>query len=344
MNKTVLLACCDFLILATLSLSYVPKSITTEIPPKELPVSTEFHLDEATESEDQLLMLSTLYEQRLKELSAETNSTHEKLADKKAAFNDLNEEYLKLKSKYEVLLNKQNEAPRPASGEIAKSRIEIVVNMKEEDSFNPDSMRARHYTALARVNDQAHIIAHAKNLGLYWPELLEDGHISELRVIIAKPGDNAWSYRATTDIKSLREVPGICLIPLASTVKSTALPLLTENPEEHLKRLKVLKADGRIIQVQQATSLPSDSEVIEISEKRFLGQPDNIATGDLVLTNNGQILGMVTATKIEGNTRRHITHILAKIDTTNYAKIPLLKKKEDKYFVDFVEAVKKTFQ
>ena len=140
MNKTVLLACCDFLILATLSLNYNPKVSNSQNEPIYLPISNDFQLIEPEDDKSELLLISNLYESQLKQLKEESNTFQKKLITKENDFEKLNEDYLRLQSRYQQLITNQ-QSDKSLYSNVTDSLIGVTVNMKEDDSFSPDLFR-----------------------------------------------------------------------------------------------------------------------------------------------------------------------------------------------------------
>ena len=342
MNKTVLLACCDFLILATLSLNYNPKVSGSQVDSTELPVSNDFQVIDSEADDSESLVISSFYEEKLSELKEQNVDFQKDLMAKESEFEKLNKDYLALQSKYQQLASKQ-QSNKSLHGKISESRIEVTVNMKEDDSFSPDLFRLRHYTSAVFKDGRIYLIAHRKKLGLEWPELINDGDILEYKMILANPGVNPWSFINSSSINSLNELPEICVVKIPAKYQQQALPILDRKPLSYLNDLYALKTDGRIIKIEQATNLPKDNSIIEISEKRFLGEPDGLALGDLISTSSGKILGMVTSSKVEGNTIRYKVSLLAEFDFNNVFRIPVTKSRAEKYFKSFVDAAKELY-
>lgn len=339
MNKTVLLACCDFLILATLSLNYNPQSDTPVAQDESLPVSNDFSIQENDISTNQdLFVFNAIYEKKLSALQEEKSILNDELEHKDEDLANLKELHQSLQKKYQTLLSQQGNS-EAIFDLVNSARLELTVNIKEDDSFNPDSLRLQTYTPAITHSGINYAVVHRDNLGFNWPELTNDGHISDYSLILSKKDSSPWSYRSTVDVEILNENTNICLIPLSSNITIKPLPVLQNSPGKYLKNLYAFKSDGRLIQVVQATTLPGKVNEIELSEKRFLGQPDQLKIGNSIITESGLAVGMITNTIIDGNTIRHIATLFSAPDFSNISKIPVTKKKGDKYFSELVNEV-----
>ncbi|MCH2207515.1 MAG: hypothetical protein MK132_16785 [Lentisphaerales bacterium] len=343
MNKTVLLACCDFLVLATLSLNYNPQTQDSLSPNEILQQSNEFTItDEDVDRSQELFALSAIYEKQLASAQQEKTRLNEEIKLQKGNFAELSSDYQSLREKYKILLQKKMNLPTAIHDRVNSSRLEVSVSIKEDDSFNPDLFRMQTFTSAASIRGKSYAVIHRKNLGFTWDELVNDGHISDYSLTISQRGKNPWSFRNTASIQILNELSQICLIPLSSELQFKAMPLLKGSVGKHLKSLYALKSDGRLIKVSHATTLPTKSNDIELSEKRFLGQPDSLEAGNVILTESGLIVGLITNCKIEGNTVRHSVSLLSSINPSNHLAVPVSKKQDEKYFSDLVRAVLQT--
>jgi hypothetical protein len=344
MNKTILLACCDFLILATLSLNYKSDVHKNSSPRQEIPYSDDFEL-KPEEEKDQDLLTTAIYERKIAILLEGQQESEYKLTQKKEELQDLSKQFSSLQKSYSTLLQKH----KLNSGDrihqiIDQARLQVTISMTEDDSLTPDFYTNTFYSCCFNFNGKNYLLADFKDLGLSWPELINDGHINRVSMIMAKANENPWSSQFNSAIQSLNQAPSLCIVEVSSKYEMTQLELANKaDTLNKLDKLYAAKSNGRVIKIQQAAILPHKRNSIEISEERFLGQPDKLATGDLVITETGKLIGMIGKTSIDGNSLRHNVIQLSQIDLKNRTSIPLGKINQQGYFSDFVNKAKQVF-
>ena len=337
MNKTILLACCDFLILATLAMMQFnksPESTTTE----SLEISSDFALgsDEATsETSTSEAIFLELKIQKLQsaliQKAREQGRQEIKLQSVITANNNLMSQIQKLKLGTQTSIHQA----------VAKARWQINISMREDDAVSPDNFSRRLFTCVLKIGEKFYLPADFNKLGLNWDELINDGHIDTLTVTVGRTGVNPWSSYVKAGFFSMHQDPSCCFIEiLPSRVKSAIGIVKRQDIHKDLNRLFAAKSDGRLIKINNAAILPDSPQWLDINEERFLGHPDKVEKGDLIVTESGLAVGIVTAARSTANRQRLKAFIMDYFTFADFAKIPLEKKKTENYYVDFVQSVR----
>lgn len=333
MNKTILLACCDFLILATLAL--IPlKSRPVEKSDNSIAESSEFHVDGESLETDMTEVLSNIQVQALKE---ELEQTNKELAQKDE-LNKHQSEKLASKDKQIASLNSElKRYSRPVYQTVQQNRWQINVAMKEDDSFNPDLFKTDFFTCAIEINSRVFLAAEFNRLGFSWSEIINDGNIAILNINIARTGENPWSTVCSQPLISMNQDPGLCLIPApANRVYDPLKVIPYKQLPMNLENLYAAKCDGRLIKIKNASIIPNQPEWLTINEERFLGHPDKVEKGDVIVTSQGTVVGIITQAQRTGNENRLKCFILSKLDLSAKIDIPITKKTTSPYYNEFV--------
>lgn len=338
MNKTVLLACCDFLILATLALTSFKQDpiLSSE---ESLKPENSFHVEESEDSQEDLV--ESFYEVQLNKLNEQLSTTQEELQKKerelvnqKLLAQNKDSELQKLK----LELNRRNTSVYKS---VLNNLWQVNVSMKEDDSFNPDIFRTSFFSCAFSLEDKTYLLTEFNNLGFNWDELIADGNINDLSITLAKTGPNPWSSICKGPIYSMNQDPAICLITLPKSRVYEPLQILPYSKlPNYLEKIYAAKSDGRVIKVKNVSIIPNDPDWITIDEERFLGHPDKVERGDVLVTNDGFLIGLVSHEAKTGNKSRLTAFALSKLDVSESAKIPLSKSKQERYYTDFVNKVR----
>lgn len=336
MNKTVLLACCDFLILATLALSSFKKNPEQQNTVSDLEPDSSFQLSETEEKQDDDLSFAIYLEnlnsanEKLSKVNNELQNTKAELSKEKLLGLQKDSEINSLKLK----LNGQNKSVHKT---VLENLWQINVSMKEDDSFSPDLFNTSFFSCSFEIDDNTYIAADFEKLGFMWPELIEDGHISKLSLTMAKTGPNPWSTSSKGPVFSMVQDPSLCLLKVPKTHSTAPIKILSHAKlPNYLEKIYAAKSDGRVIKVKNISIVPSAPSWISIDEERFLGHPDKVEKGDMIITSDGQLVGLITKEIISGNKRRYLSHSFSMLDIRESVQIPLTKKNSDKYFNEFV--------
>ena len=339
MNKTVLLACCDFLILATLALSSFKKAPLPEAE-SSFEADNSFQVSENEEVDDKRIT-EMYYQQKLNELEKESEELRAELLETNKELLSEKETSARKDSKIHSLTKQLAATKNTVFKKVLNNLWQVNVSMKEDDSFRPDSFQTSFFSCSFKLEDSTYLLADFQNLGFQWTELLNDGNISRLSITLAKTGPNPWSSLCKNPILSLSQVPGLCLIKVPKSRVYSPMDTVNEkNMPNYLDKVYASKADGRIIKVANVSVLPNSPSWIVIDEERFLGHPDKVEKGDVLVTGNGLIIGLVSKEKRSGNKSRLYSHLISSLDLSEHREIPLKKNNSDVYFKDFVEAAR----
>ena len=253
MNKTVLLACCDFLILATLALTSFKKTPENQTN-SELEPDSSFQVLENEDNKDDLSFSIYLEQlnsanEKLNELNKDLQSTREELNREKVTNLQKDSEISSLKLK----LNGQNTSVYKT---VLENLWQINVSMKEDDSFSPDLFKTNFFSCSFEINDQTYIAADFEKLGFLWPELIHDGNISKLNLTLAKTGPNPWSSISKGPILSMSQDPSVCLLKVPKSRASKPIKILPHNQlPNYLEKMYAAKSDGRVIKIKNVIYL-----------------------------------------------------------------------------------------
>lgn len=338
MNKTVLLACCDFLILATLALTSFKNSpeVQAENP---IQADNSFHVDD--EEDAQVDLTESFYELKLKELNEQIASTQTQLQEKNKEL--VNQKLLALNTRSELQKLKLELSKRSKSvyKSVLNNLWQVNISMTEDDSFSPDSFRTSFFSCAFTLNDNTYLLADFDNLGFNWAEIIADGNINSLKITLAKTGPNPWSALCKGPVFAMNQDPAICLIKLPSTRVYEPLRVLPyAKLPDYLEEVYAAKSDGRVIKVKNVSIVPNDPNWIIVDEERFLGHPDKVEKGDVLVTSDGALIGMISKEIRTGNKNRLMCLALSKLEVGEAEKVPLLKSKNDLYYKDFVNKVR----
>lgn len=342
MNKTVLLACCDFLILATLALTSFNK--TPDMSNEgELVPENSFQIEDKEESSEELveafyeLQINKLNE-RLSVIQNELQAKDRELVNQKLLAQNKDSELQKLK----LELNKRSTSVFKS---VLNNLWQVNVAMTEDDSFNPDTFRNSFFSCAFSMNKDTYLLADFNKLGFSWDEIIADGNINKLGVTLAKTGPNPWSSVCKGPVYSMNQDPALCLLKLPKNRVYDPLQILPYSKlPNYLEKVYAAKADGRVIKVKNLSIIPNDPNWIVIDEERFLGHPDKVEKGDILVSNDGFVIGLVSRENQSGNKRRLSAFILSRLDFNESTEIPLTKKSQDLYFNDFVNRVKQIYR
>ena len=334
MNKTVLLACCDFLILATLALTSFKKTPDKQTV-SELEPDNSFQVIENEDTEEDLSFAIYLEQlnsanEKLSELDKDLQNTKEELNREKLKSLQKDSEISSLKLK----LNGHNTSVHKT---VLNNLWQINVSMKEDDSFSPDLFKTNFFTCSFEIGDQTYIAADFEKLGFLWPELIHDGNISKLNLTLAKTGPNPWSSVSKGPILSMTQDPSICLLKVPKSRTTKPIKILPHKKlPNYLDKMYAAKSDGRVIKIKNVSIMPTAPNWISVDEERFLGHPDKVEKGDIIITSDGLLAGLITKEVISGNKRRFLSHSFSMLDLKESEQIPLNKKNSEKYFSSFV--------
>lgn len=333
MNKTILLACCDFLILATLAL--IPlKSRPVEQSDNTIAESSEFHVEGELLETDMTEVLSNIQIHALKE---ELEQTNNELTQK----DELNKQQSeKLASRDEQIAKLNSELKRysrPVYQTVQQNRWQINVAMKEDDSFNPDLFKTDFFTCAIEINGKVFLAAEFNRLGFSWSEIINDGNIAILNINIARTGENPWSTVCSQPLLSMNQDPGLCLIPApAERIYDPLKVIHHKKLTASLENLYAAKCDGRLIKIKNASIIPNQPDWLTINEERFLGHPDKVEKGDVIVTSQGAVVGIITRARRSGNQNLLKCFILSKLDLSAKEEIPITRKTTSPYYNEFV--------
>lgn len=335
MNKTILLACCDFLILATLALTSFKTAAPLESQSEMLPENT-FQLN--TEEEAQEDLVESFYALKVEEINKKLNSveadlekTEEELTAQKLISQNKEIEIQRLKS----IINKKSKSVYKS---VLNNLWQVNVSMKEDDSFSPDSFQTDFFSCAFTLNDKTYLLAEFNKLGFNWAELIADGNISNLKIIIAKTGPNPWSTASNGPIYSLNQAPAACLIEIPKSRVYSPLDILPyPKLPDYLDKIYAAKSDGRIIKVKNLAVIPNRPDWIVLDEERFLGHPDKVEKGDILVTSDGSLVGIVSREERSGNKKRLMCFALSQADFSESQKIPIQKQPGSLHYKDFVD-------
>ena len=334
MNKTVLLACCDFLILATLALSSFKKAPDSS-PESSLSPDNSFQVFEEENEDNELA--TAIFLEKINEAHEELYQTKEELNETKIELN--NEKLLNRQKDNEIssLKLKIKGQSKSVYKAVLDNLWQVNVTMKEDDSFSPDFFNTSFFSCSFEVHDTTFIAADFKSLGFLWPELIKDGNISKLSLTLAKTGPNPWSTHSKGPVYSMSQDPSLCLIKVPKGKTNRPISILPyKQLPNYFEKMYAAKSDGRIIKIKNVSILPTSPQWISIDEERFLGHPDKVQKGDLILTSDGMLVGLITKEMAAGNKTRLLAHSFSKLDISESIKIPITKANSDIYFKDFV--------
>lgn len=338
MNKTVLLACCDFLILATLSMLHFNKT-PEKIEAQVLESSNEFIVTNESISEEETF--TAFQELKIRKLQEELQNSQHKSKEQNDQNKALQTQNSKNLDQLKQLTNTLNTPKISIYKLIADCRWQVNLTMKEDDSISPDSFSSRFFTCAVKKGEKVYIPVEFNKLGLNWDELINDGHIDTLAVTVGRTGNNPWSSYIKSNIFAMHQDPSCCFIELPNGRATSAISILkSKNIHKHLNKLFAAKADGRLIKINNAAVLPDSPGWLDISEERFLSHPDKVEKGDLIVTDSGLAVGLITQEVSSNNRTRLRALIMDNFSFDEIYPIPLQKKKNESYYTDFVSSVR----
>lgn len=220
---------------------------------------------------------------------------------------------------------------------VRNAKRKIFVNIVEEDKYDPNDILDRDiYSLVISIKQKKYLIATASDLGFEWKEILSDGDLKKIdvRSMDLETGNIMQCQNAYL----LNGGSRVVLIPVSEYTGETTV-LHDDHLFEKFDDLFFFQVKTGYLKTLGRLSTDVDDDYLIFESKYFDRDPNEPKVGDLILTRDGELVGIFVKreSKISNNRLRLKAIILDSKILSNFEKLDFTSTS------DFVQTLQDNF-